>query len=118
MEDIIRKIIAGLNMCEKEQLRREGCTNSCFFDGEELTKEYTFNLLEKQKYFYINLGTCGVFMVLKADGEIYNIKAYGTPDLNKKLKANLGNIKDYIVFDNMRIEKIRYLHSKQYNYLR
>ena len=53
--------------------------------------------------------TSGAFLVEKTTGEIYNIKAYGVPDHNKKAKANLGNITtvDPAV-----------LHSKRYNYLR
>jgi len=52
-------------------------------------------------------------MVEKTTGEIFNIKGYGTPDKNKKIKANLGNIKNYTDLD-----KIKILHSKRYNSLR
>jgi hypothetical protein len=58
-------------------------------------------------------------MVLKENGEIYNIKGYGTPDQNKKIKANLGNINDYINPDGtFNPIKINWLFDRQYNYLR
>jgi hypothetical protein len=34
----------------------------------------------------------GYWLVEKSTGEIYNIKGYGVPDHNKKLKSNIGNI--------------------------
>jgi hypothetical protein len=108
-------LINNLNITEKERLIKEGFINSAFFDEQDnLTKEYQWTLkLGGQKFHKINHGSSGVFMIEINTGEIYNIKAYGVPDYNKKLKANLGNIKDY---DS--IEKIRFLLSKQYNYLR
>ena len=110
---IINEVVKGLNIVEAERLKKDGYTNECFFNKDNtLTEQHTFKILEKQKYFYINLGGSGVFMVDR-EGEIFNIKGYGTPDKNKKLKANLGNINDYTTQ-----EKINFLHTKQYNYLR
>ena len=120
---MIKEIITGLNECEKQRLIKEGFTNECFFKNGVLTEEHTFKILEKKKYFYINCGGSGVFMVDKS-GEIFNIKGYGTPNKNKKLKANLGNIKDYfmifegVLTDNLNKNKVEFLHSKRYNYLR
>jgi hypothetical protein len=53
----------------------------------------TVAVKEKQKFIYINIGTSGAWLVEKATGEIFNIKAYGVPDHNKKAKANLGNVR-------------------------
>ena len=125
MIEKIKEVIKGLNICECERLEQKGFTNECFFKNafpnpENLTEQYTFNVLEKKKYFYLNCGGSGVFMVEKDTGEIFNIKAYGTADKNKKIKADLGNIKDYVFIDNnfLNIDKIKVLHSKRYNYLR
>lgn len=107
----INEIVDGLNECQKKDLKENGYTNECFFDGENLTKEYSFNLKKGKLYYRIDCGTSGVFMV-DMNGEIYNIKAYGVIDKNKKIKANLGNIGDY------NSENIDYLFKKRYNYLR
>lgn len=121
MMEKIKEVVKGLNICESERLKEQGFINECFFNPDRtLTEEYTFKILEKKKYFYINCGGSGVFMVEKETGEIFNIKGYGTADKNKKIKANLGNIKDYVFEDNnfLNIEKIKFLHSKRWNYLR
>ncbi len=119
MIEKIKELIKGLNECERQRLIKEGFTNNAFFIEGVLTEEYTFKIIEKRKYFYINCGGSGVFMIDKA-GEIFNIKGYGTADKNKKLKADLGNVKDYIFSDDniLDIHKIQILHSKRYNYLR
>lgn len=45
------------------------------------------------KFIYIDFGGSGAYLVEKTTGEIYNIaSAYGVPDKNKKVKADLGNI--------------------------
>ncbi len=125
MIEILKEVVKGLNMSECERLKKDNYTNECFFKNgvltyENLTENYTYHIKEKQKYFYVNCGGSGVFMIEKETGEIYNIKGYGTADKNKKLKADLENIKDY-VFSNsnfLDIKKIEILHSKRYNYLR
>jgi len=109
MENKIKEIINGLNECEKERLIKDGFTNECFFDKNgNLTKEHKWYFKEKTKYFYLNVGGSGAFMVDK-NGEIFNIKSYGTIDKNKKLKADLGNINKV---------DVKVLHSKRWNYLR
>lgn len=47
---------------------------------------------ERRKYIGIVFGESDVFLVDKETGELYNTKGYGTPDQNKKLKADIGNI--------------------------
>ncbi len=44
------------------------------------------------KFIRIDIGSSGCFLVEKATGELFNIKAYGVPDRNKKAKADIGNI--------------------------
>jgi len=112
MLNVIKEVVNMLNVAELEKLKGEGFDNECFFNSEGLTNGYKWVVLEKKKYFYINCGSSGVFMVDR-EGEIFNIKGYGTADKNKKIKADLGNISDY-----GDIEKVKILHSKRYNYLR
>jgi len=61
------------------------------------------------KYAAIDFGGSGAFLVEMATGELYNIKAYGVPDKNKKHKADIGNI--YTV-------EPKWLHGRRWNYLR
>jgi len=110
----IKKVVDGLSVCESEKLKAQGYTNECFFNEDgSTTPQYSYNIKEKKKYIYIDCGSSGVFMVVR-DGEIYNIKGYGTIDKNKKEKANLGKISDYINGE----RDIKYLHARRYNYLR
>ena len=78
------------------------------------TKEYSFpadrvTLKDGRKYWKIDIGTSGAWMVEKATGEIYNIKAYGVVDRNKKVKSDIGNL-DTV--------DPKIMHAKRYNYLR
>ena len=68
-----------------------------------------WHVKERKKYFALDVGSSGAFLIEKDTGEIFNIKAYGVADTNKKAKANLGNI---ISADP---EKV---HACRYNYLR
>jgi len=92
MENQIKEIVKGLNVCQVERLKREGCLNECFFNKDgSLTKEYTFNIKEKKKYFYLDCNGSGVFMVDKTTGNIFGIKAYG--QINKaKCWGQINNI--------------------------
>ena len=59
--------------------------------------DYTFEpdkvtVKERQKFVAVDIGSSGCFLVEKETGEIFNIKAYGVPDRNKKKKADIGNI--------------------------
>ena len=63
----------------------------------------------RTKFIAIDIGSYGAYLVEKTTGEIYNIKAYGVPDRNKKVKADVGN-----VFTVDAAELLR----KRWNYLR
>ena len=103
----ILEIIKGLNECEEEKLNKNGFTNNCFFhENGTLTKEYLWVVIEAKKYYYLNCGGSGAFMVNNKDGEIFNIKGYGKIDKNKKLKADLGNIDSV---------DCKILHERRYN---
>ena len=106
-------IVTGLNKAEAEKMRKLDYT-FCFDDAGDLKDSHRWKLKKGVKKFHkVNCGTSGAFMIEIETGEIYNIKAYGIPDYNKKTKANLGNIKDYAT-----VTKIGYLHARRYNYLR
>ena len=65
---------------------------------------------ERRKFWALDCGGSGAFLVEKTTGEIFNIKsAYGVPDYNKKKKANLGNIQ---TVDG------EWLQTKRWNYLK
>lgn len=101
-EQKINQIVEQLNILEAEKLKKEGCLNECFFNSDgSLTDGYKVTSKEKKKYFYIDFGTSGAFMVEKATGNIFNIKSYGQVDI-KKCR---GNIKDI---------DIKELHKKRW----
>lgn len=125
MIEKVKVLVEALNQLEAEKLRKDGYTNSAFFNQDgSLTEQYKVHFKEKQKYFYIDFGSSGVFMIAKEEikgqnksitfnfpiGSIFNIKGYGTPDFNKKLKSDLGNINT--------ITDIKALFDKRWNYLR
>ena len=90
LKDFLRVVVDKLNYYESERLKQDGYTNECFFNVDgSLTESYKIVLMEKAKYFYINFGTSGAFMVAKENikgyplGSVFNIKAYGTPNFNK-----------------------------------
>ena len=68
-----------------------------------------WHLKERRLFWALDCGTSGAFLIEKATGELYNIKAYGVPDRNKKVKANLGTI---VTVDP------ETLYRKRWNYLR
>lgn len=63
----------------------------------------------RRKFIAIDIGSSGAFLVERTTGELFNIKAYGVPDRNKKRKADIGNV---ATVDGAA------LLSKRYNYLR
>ena len=88
MIDKIKAIVEQLNILEAERLKQEGY--KAFFNTDNtLTDSVKVTFLEKPKYFYINFGTSGAFMIAKEEvkgfpiGSIFNIKGYGTPNFNK-----------------------------------
>lgn len=62
-----------------------------------------------RKFISLDQGSGGHFLIEKATGEIFNIKAYGVPDYNKKKKSDVGNIKTV---------SVQRLWDMRYNYLR
>lgn len=46
---------------------------------------------ERRDFWALDIGTSGAFMVRKADGAIFGIKGYGTPDYRKGI-AYLGEM--------------------------
>jgi hypothetical protein len=103
----VKELVNKLNIIESERLKADGYTNSSFFNPDgTITKEYLVNFKEKKKYFYIDYGTSGAYMIDKSTGEIYNIKAYGQINRAKFL----GNINTLTNNDIVNI------HSKRYNY--
>jgi hypothetical protein len=43
----------------------------------------TVTIKERRDFFALDIGSSGAFMVRKADGAIFGIKGYGTPDYRK-----------------------------------
>jgi len=64
----------------------------------------------RAKFIAIDIGISGAFLVEKATGELYNIKACGVPDRNRKLKADIGNI---FTADLSRLFQFRYNYLRQ-----
>ena len=117
-ENKIKEIIDSLNEIEKQRLISKGFTTCSFFDDYgTMTQKYTWHLKEGKKYDKLDCGSSGYFMIEKETGEIFNIKAYGVPDKNKKVKANLGNINQCFFSDKdlIDIERIKLLSVKRYN---
>jgi len=90
LKDYLNIVVTKLNYYESERLRKEGYTNECFFNSDgSLTDQHKITLKEKKKYFYIDFGTSGAFMVAKEEikgypvASVFNIKGYGTPNFNK-----------------------------------
>ena len=63
----------------------------------------------RKRFIALDVGTSGAWLVDRASGEIYNIKAYGVPDNNKKAKADIGNV--------FTVDPER-MHGLRWNYLR
>ena len=84
----------GLAEAQRADLRANGFTSGAFMSSDgTLTESYGIILKAKgRKFLYIDIGHSGAFLVEKKTGELYNIKAYGQADYNKKRKADLGNV--------------------------
>lgn len=95
-------IVPALTALEESGYRKQGYNH---FTAER----HGWSLSERRKYYALDCGSSGAFLVERDTGEIFNIKGYGQPDKNKKLKANLGNILDC---------PPETLYTKRYNYLR
>ena len=94
----LKRVLDGLN--EAEVKYRE--------EMEYLPKENTWHSVERKKFIAIDCDTSGAFLIEKSTGDIFNIKGYGKPDRNKKVKADLGNI--FTVNPS-------FLHARRHNYL-
>ena len=96
----IENVLSQLNTAERKKHTAEGYVRSAD----------VWYSKERRKFWALDCGGSGAFLVEKATGELFNIKsAYGVPDYNKKKKANLGNIQ---TVDG------EWLQTKRWNYLK
>ena len=98
IETALERVIEGLNKVEESCMKARGYT----FPPDQ------WHSVPRKKYIALDCGGSGAFLIEKKTGEIFNIKAYGAPDKNKKLKANLGNIQSV---------DPGFLHARRFNYL-
>lgn len=82
IDEAIASLVESLNRIEVREHAKRGYTHPAD----------DWYVSPRSKYIALDVGRSGAFLVEKATGEIYNIKAYGVPDRNKKIKANLGNV--------------------------
>ena len=108
LETHLTRVVAGLNHAHTNEMQSSGNTWAFSEVGVLLPSEQV-RAVVKRKWVNIDIGTSGAFMVERTTGEIYNIRAYGVPDHNKKQKADLGNIAT---------ANPETLYAKRYNYLR
>ena len=101
LEARLKVVVQVLNYIETRKHLAQGYDN---FPADRV--EYKDR---KKKFVAIDIGSSGAWLVEKETGEIYNIKGYGVPDYNKKLKADIGNI--YTVDP-------EFMHNRRHNYLR
>jgi hypothetical protein len=94
------RVLEGLNKAEAADHLGRGFTRSA---------PDQWCAIEGRKYVALNCGRSGAFLVDKETGELFNIKGYGRADMNKKRKADLGDI---------RTVDPEVLHGKRFNYLR
>jgi hypothetical protein len=99
----IEAVVRGLN---EEEDQREFAQHMKKMGG---TWDHWHIKKEGKKFIYLDCGGSGAFLIEKATGELYNIKAYGVPDYNKKQKADIGNV--------LTVDP-KVLHTKRWNYLR
>lgn len=96
----LEKLIEGLNQVQQEDDVKRGYMLP--------SDKWHIGKIGK-KFLHLNCGGSGAFLIEKATGELFNIKAAGVPDYNKKKKADIGNIATV---------DIKVLHIKRWNYLR
>lgn len=94
------RVAAEIERLNDQELKARGF-NECVSERVTVT--------ERRKFFAIDIGTSGAWLVERETGEIFNIQGYGKPDRNKKAKADIGNIKT--------VDPAEML-AKRYNYLR
>ncbi len=98
----VTRVAAGLNDAEKHVNEARGFK---IYDTWHVSRE-------GQRFVYLDCGGSGAFLVEKATGELYNIKGYGVADHNKKKKADLGNVAEYLLPG-----QYLSLLARRYNYL-
>lgn len=82
-----------------EKLNQLACQLSAI-EARELTKRHptlkpeVWRWQEGKRWIKLDCGHQCHFLIENPTGEIFNIKAYGVPDHNKKAKADLGNVMD------------------------
>lgn len=96
----LNKLCDELNQADAAKHAAEGFTYA---------KQHGWHWKDGQRWVKIDCGPSGAFLMDAGDGELYNIKAYGVPDHNKKRKADIGSIYSTNGYD---------LIHKRWNYLR
>ncbi len=112
MDEKLEQIRKGIDEARTEELKQQFGKNinpAFFKEDGTLNNSESVKIRERKKYIAIDIGNSGAFLVEKVSGEIYNIKAYGVADKNKKKKSNLGTIWDV---------DPKELYNRRYNYLR
>ncbi len=102
MDEVMEKVnevVAKLNGIQEQEYAAKGYTFRDFITVKKVAK----------KFIYIDVGGSGAWLVERGTGEIFNIKGYGVPDYNKKVKADIGNIKTV---------DPEVMYNKRWNYLR
>ena|SRR5947207_2529513 len=79
----IQEMVQALQTSVNARHQANGYTS---FPPEKVTAK------ARSKFVAVDIGDSGAFLVEKETGEMFNIKAYGVPDRNKKRKADIGNI--------------------------
>ena len=79
------EFVDELNKLQAAELKRQGYTNNCFFNEDgSLTEYQSYKAkITGKKYFHVNVGGSGKYLVDKTTGEIWGIKAYGVRNVGK-----------------------------------
>ena len=80
MEQAITKLLTEWHEAGRESFERQ------YENLDYDSPSYAKTAKERRKYIALDSGTSGAFLVDKANGDIFNIKAYGVP------KARIGKI--------------------------
>lgn len=67
------RLLAETDLADAKRWTEEGYTHA----------RDTCSLHERRDFFALDIGTSGAFMIRKADGAVFGIKGYGTPDYRK-----------------------------------
>lgn len=103
-------LVFDLNKIIAADLIGQGYTGPAFFTPEgEPNEQQVAKLKSRKKFYALDVGTSGAYLIEKETGEIFNIKGYGRPDYNKKRKSDIGNV---LTCDSVKVFRMRH------NYLR